>query len=69
MGHVAPRELEEPMLGHEGPSTGLSGISVTGDGSGCDCSQLAAKGKKEHEVYFSPSTAREPPDTDYKGKY
>ena len=34
-----------------------------GDG-GCDCSQVAAKEKKEHEVYFSLSAAKEPADTD-----
>lgn len=46
MGHVAPHELEELILGHAGLSAGLSGILVMGDGSICDCSQFAAKGKK-----------------------
>lgn len=68
-GCVAPREPEEPILGRVGPSAGLSGVLVMGDVSGCDRSRFAAKGKKEHEVYFSLSAAREPPDTGYKGKY
>lgn len=38
MGHVAPHELEELILGHVGLSAGLSGILVMGDGSICDCS-------------------------------
>lgn len=68
MGHVAPCEVEELILGHVGPLAGLSGISVPGDGS-CDCSQVTAKGKKELEVYSSLCAAREPPDMGYKGKY
>lgn len=51
------------------PWVQLFGILVMGDGSSCDCFQFAAKGKKEYEVYFSSSAAKEPPGMSCKGKY
>lgn len=53
MGHVAPHELEELILGHAGLSAGLLGILVMGDGSICDCSPICSQGAKRSVKFIS----------------